>query len=660
MNVPPRLKIFIACAAATSFTAGSPAATAPQPAADAPPPVADSPARWDAALFIPPSIINTILGNFTGCSLSLDRLPNLRLTLRKATTKFDYGKVSVNLTFGAGLSDADIAQLDATGTLTFVGFDRGSDGRNPRARFSVTIDSLNPSAKFAGKTLNAGDLVAQLARTGTKEFLSEYLTFSIPVPLDLAGQTGFDDDLLFNAPAGKVLLHVTVPSGKVAKKLAGMKPVFVPGGLWLCADFQHKLLSPVSENTVMPAQQWRTYQQAATGNARLLVRGSFLANAINELRDLRISQRTATITGVEHKGNLVEGDATVWIKNDKTNGGHLSITPSAHWTPKGLIVDCDYVADAHVDLGFNFKLPIGNFGSSVGCKGVSKSETPVEATFISVLVSRPAASPASGASALILKPVFLKDNKAETLQAHVETDGSFKTKLPFHAWMKTDVPKVQVDAIQPVPPDVLPRFPLLTTEPHRIDFPSSHASRKGVTLSGPKDGFPTHAVIEPINGDANADGYWVDFKLNLFTLSPTDVSARKDLLGLALIENAKPKLEMGNIKVTVAGIGPNNDIIKALMVIGKAIGDAYAEASKTEKNVEATVAKANRDAERELTRAATNSKKELKIAERNVGREVGRGGTNTEKTVGKAATDFGKAASKAVEDIKNFSRKPFG
>jgi len=684
MKISPGVNFLMGFAAVISFAAESPAQPAPRSTTSS---VTvsdvDSPARWDAALFLSPAILDTVLGRFVGSSITVDRLPNVRLTLRKVATKFDYGKGTVLLSFGAGFTDADIAQLDATGTLTFAGFSRGKDDDSPRAKFVVSLDSLTPSAKLAGKTLNAGDVAAQLTTVGIKGFLSEYLTFSVPVPLDLAGQVGFDDDLSFRAPAGQVLVHVTAPGARISRKLTGIKPIFVPAGLWLCADFRRATPDVRGAEGLSLAQRLQAYQQAAKGDARLLVRGSFLAGAINELRTLPLPQRTATIRGVDHQGNLVEGDATVWVKNDRTNGGHISFAPAAQWTPKGLTVSSDYAAAAHADIGFNFKLPIGNVGSSAGCKGTSKSDVPIQASFIPVLVSRPPEGPADfSAAALVLKPVFLKENKLQTLRAHVETDGSFKTRLPFGGWMKTDVPKVEIDVTLPVPSDVLPRLPLLTSEPHRMDFGKSLSVRRGVTLTPPKDGFATHAIIEPTNADASADGYWVDFKFTLATLSPADAIARKAAIQQILIEKARPKLEIGNIKVSVAGIGPNNDIIKALMVIGKAISDAYAEARKGERNIEATLSKANRDAERELTKAATNSKKEMKIAERNVGREVGKGAKNTEKALGKAGNDIANAASKAaedfaretsrgadnvkhtldkaVEDVKNFFRKPFG
>jgi hypothetical protein len=453
---------------------------------------------------------------------------------------------------------------------------------------------------------------------------------------------------------------VEAPGGSIEKRLIRIEPIFVPRGLWLCASYTPE--QPTSFNTAAePKARWKTYDDSAKDDvARLLVRGMFLADALDALGHKPEAERTATITGVGHEGKLIDGNTSIWLENDG-EWAKLTIEPRANWTgDAGLRATCPYTAEAHADIAFNFRLPFGKVGSSIGCHGTSeaKGSGAPEAQFIPLLIDRASVAPATfKAAAFVITPVFVKGTELQVLRLHIETDGTFETKLPFGAWFKTDVPKVEVDAMLPVPPDILPRLPLLTNEPHPIDFGNSVKLPNGAVLIAPKGGFPTHAVLEPINGDVTPSGYAFEFKLTLETLAPDKVEARKSAISAMLRDTAKPTLTVGQIKVKVGGIGESNDLIKALIALGQAVGEAYEAGKKVAADTVETARKAAEDFAREGEKALADVSKEFSTAERNTERTIAKAGKDTEKALGKAAGQTMAAAHKAKTDFVNNVKK---
>ena len=260
-------------------------------AAPAPELVQDGPERWDAAFFMPQSASSPIFGNFLGTSviIPLDYMPDVRVTLLNGETKFDYGACSVHVEFGAAPSVGGPAvTLAANGTMHFAGFDRGDDQNTPRAKFTVTLDSLQPTLKAGKISINAGDVAAKLVTAGVLKFFAKYLSFSIPIPFDISGETAFEDDVPFVAKDGKVLVHVNAPKISVSKKLTDMQVVFVPSGLWLCAEYDGvKRPAPIGTESLQPKERWKMYEENGKKDTPIaLVRGAFIESAISELGHL--------------------------------------------------------------------------------------------------------------------------------------------------------------------------------------------------------------------------------------------------------------------------------------------------------------------------------------------------------------------------------------
>jgi len=663
MDDSPRLPLIAAFAAILFLFTGSGLAQSPPGTKEVRPnPRTDNPTGWDAALFLPASIPEAVFATVAGASL---RIPmqffDFQLTFVKASTKFDWDKATIGITLAAGLADGEpLAQLEAGGSISFLKFDRSADGSNPQARFRVTLDALKASTPLSGKKVDATQLVAKLREAGILETLSDTFSFSIPVPLDLAANVHFDDELSFTCDDknGEVKVRVTAPGGAISKKITDVRAVIVPAGIWLCAQFDGAPLSPDAEVELPPNERWKAYEVRARlvpkDTARMLVGGTFLVQTFDQLKTILGDAGTIQVKGVAHKGKLVDGDARVWLENDNESAS-ITVTPSAVWAPTGLKVTCRYKTTAQADIGFKFKLPVGNLGSTVGCNGESGGS--VEAQFAATILSSAAPKPPATfqASALVLKPQFLKDGKLEQLALKVETDGTFKTKLPFGAHIKVDAPTVKVEATLPVPVDVLPRVPLLTNEPRVFDRANSLQLPAGYSFRPAEKGFPTHAVLTPTEADATGEGYWVNFKFGLVQLKPEEADTQRKAIDMMLRETERPKIELGNIKVTVAGIGPNNDLIKALMMIGGLVYDGYNSAVEAKENVAETVAKAAEDFDREFGKGAGNVEKEFARAARNIEREAGKAGKNTEKTVGKAGGDIEVAMAKATKDFQKES-----
>jgi hypothetical protein len=187
MNTPRSLFSALGVAAILVSGAKSTFSQSPAPTAG----VVDGPARWDAALFLPTRTVNDILGKVAGTALKIpvDVLPDFQIILTKATFSSDFGSTKVTVALSAGFPEmTTIANLEAGGTFQFVEFTRGAADKDPQVKFRVALDTLQPSAQVADKKFNVADLISRLHEQHLLELISEYLVFSIPVPLDLLGE----------------------------------------------------------------------------------------------------------------------------------------------------------------------------------------------------------------------------------------------------------------------------------------------------------------------------------------------------------------------------------------------------------------------------------------------------------------------------------------
>jgi hypothetical protein len=123
------------------------------------------------------------------------------------------------------------------------------------------------------------------------------------------------------------------------------------------------------------------------------------------------------------------------------------------------------------------------------------------------------------------------------------------------------------------------------------------------------------------------------------------------------LQRARPKLALGEIKVKVGGIGEGNELIKALMAIGKAVAEACEEGKKVAQNLAETAGKVAEDFSREAGKGVTNVSKEVSVAARNTDRAVSKAGKDTERALGKAGTQSAAAFTKATDDVaKNIQK----
>jgi hypothetical protein len=598
-----------------------------------------TPGTWDAALYLPYTVWNDLLGRFVGTEIACDLrgVVGMRIVLTGIKISGEWGNARVDLNLRAQTSlSGDSAELVTTGRLLYCGYAEKESG-TVSAVFRIDLDPPSQTEKTGAKTFLKPGWLTQLVATGAMKLLEDQLTFALPVPVNFAFPLGYDEETTIRAnDEGWVKVHVTAAGATLRQRVERFAPIFVPSGLWLCLQFQG---SPKTEVAAAPTKiedALANYDKEGGDQAKLIVHGKFLEGIVNGLGELSEEARTAKASIIDDGGRLFHsgGDvyAAVWLQNHD-GGASLTVNPSAEWKTEGLEVTVAYQALAranlhvHVDPGIS-----GGVGTSVGSRGSSGGI--VKGTMKTMLLCD---NECLSGKVLALRPDF----RNQELRIEMTTDGRLKLEI-LGGWESIRVPSFGVRTILPVPHNVLPSIPLLTDAPCAIDLSVSKKLPPGLAITLPqKTRLPTHLVIEPTEPTGDPLGYVMPFTVRFDNFTSEEVRKRTAAVDAVLRSEAQPKIEVGKIDVLFAGFafGSNNEIIKAVA------------------NTVETLHKTGKDVEHEVARTADNVEAQVENGAKNTEREVGKFVTHAEREVGNTGGNVAKTTTKAARDIKGAGKK---
>lgn len=561
-----------------------------------------SPAAWDAALFFPvqqPAFAPTLTEN-----APLDvNLPGLskpaRLSVTGATVETDWGLATAVVKLRLDAESAGIpvsAQVTVNAKLVFDTFSQGANGTG-LVHFNVDLEA-GASATWSGDSFGGIDLSSEIKKRNIFPALGKKIVFSFPIPTDFSRRFGINEEVVLAAGhEGWVKVRVTVPNSELRLKIAQVAPVFVPSGIWLCVRYEGTAESPPGTLPGTLQDALAAYENEAAQTGRLLVNASLVENLMNDLGARPETLRTATIKMIDHDGKLFDsgGDVSVqiWPENNNASAS-LVIKPTAFSREGESYVGCAYQANAKADLHIHMDPgPTGGFGMSVGANGDTAGwiETKID---LKVLEK-------DGAKTLMLVPQF---DAGQELVAELRTDGRAKTKIAGQM-ISCSIPSTGARITFPVPLDVVPPLILLSNKPIAL---------KPLAAAAGNFTMPTaYAVVTPLTATRDVSGWRIDFGVSLKTL--TEQEAATTTKTVAALEDSymHPDLSIGKIEMLVGpwAIGPNNDLVKAVLAMIRAGENVAREAERAGKNIE-----------REAKRGADNVSSTTRIAVIDTGREL--------------------------------------
>jgi hypothetical protein len=570
------------------------------------------PNLWDVAIFFPlgkaTEFIKVLKNKSITCRIGKNQVLQLTVADADFTSGWGMGIARLNVRISGGTESLGKGAVDIhlKAPLACDGF-ASDEGGVGRARFHVDLEGTPQTDDFAMRVL-----VQQLSDSGAFKALSKTLEFSIPVPIDISEKFGFDDDLILrNKNEGWIKLHARVPDSEFRLKVEAFEPIFVPGGVWLCAHFAGSVQpKKANASTATLQQALQRYEERASKNPKIHVNGHFLEGFANDFAKLPVDHRTATVKVNAHGGRLLKvgGDMFVALWPHDYNGtAKLSVTPKTEWRNDGLHLACSYRVSGnaqlhvHVDPG-----PSGGLGTSV------KTAVDSAGTIKALLQIKSITN--EKASSVFVFPRFDPD---QNLIADFLTNGIAKINV-LGGYFNCFVSSVGVRVTLPAPPDVVPPISLVSSKP----IPPVPIG--GNTICG---------IVTPLGTNTDSSGFEIEFKTAIVSLTPEERAFLDKEVAALTASFGKFDLKVGKIEGLIGdwAIGPNNTFVKFVV-----------EAVKAPENVRKTLKIAWKDTTREL-----------RTARRNVGREATKSWNDLRREGGAFVRDLHGVASKTGKWIQD-------
>jgi hypothetical protein len=615
-----------------------------------------TPKAWNVACFIPQKVLDEAVMKFTGTTLDIpiERVPDLRLTVQVVTVKGDYGAAPVELTVEAATTGGTaIAELSLNGRCLFLGLKPSEKSADKKTLgVGIALEKMTVKNQLGGWSLMPAKWLVELAANEALRHFEDHLKYEWEVPAEFAKQVDYGKVHRVETDDHKGWINVKVeaPGDKLSARLESAAVIFVPKGIWVGLSIEPALAPATPSLAKRPLPDLlAAYESGAPSATAAWINGEFLASTINKLGALDEAKRSAHARVQAHEGALLSknwrdevlgnGGLEIYLHNNDGKAV-VTATPSAKWTDEGLRVEVDLKGSGNVDLHVHLDPVVtGGVGTSVGVKGEVSGKTAAV-----MKIERLTAGAAEEMKGTFLSPQVVPESVTgfkSGVGFLLKSDGILNFNF-LGKTVKVEVPGLGVSGSVALPADVIPSLPLFTNAPIALKVPPLQAKPGEAVVRLPAAVENQHVVVDASGVSTAEGGYEVQAITRLDTLTPEVAEQRRKMVEAAFPTPPVGEVKPGRIEVLVGDLrfGENNDIVKAIRIVAKAVKDTIDTLNKAGKDVEREVRKFGQSTFYVIDKAGEGVKKEMKDLPHDVIRELNNGADWVKKEVNDLPGDF--------------------
>ncbi|WGJ13885.1 hypothetical protein QEV83_14580 [Methylocapsa sp. D3K7] len=548
------------------------------------------PDAWGAGLFLSDRGLLAAASTLKGMRIASEK-DDVTLTFGDLSIRSKPSFLEVEIALSATSPSRNAAlKAKVVAELVFAGISQ-KDKRTAILRFGLIPIEIVPEVGWYGFDLKGGKLASDLI---AGELLAELIgsaPIELPVPngvsADLGGErTGtapINKDL-----GSKLTYSLTLHPIKLAQELKAVSPLFLKGGLWLLAsdkpiDGISRLQDPAGRSQEILVRETKEIQSKLevvglpADDAVVWIGSELLLSAANRVAALPPDLRSVSFRSTKVEGRIAEKK---WRDDVLGDGGAFaefvdnnSVTGSAlvnRLTPKWIAdvgLDVETRVDVHADAKVHVHVdPLigGGVGTSVGLVGNASAGLGATIAFTADAVD--------GARVLVARP----KGRCGSLTVELKTDGKAKTDF---GWMT--VPSIGIIRHQPIDLSVMAPAPIFDDLPRTIDGWNTDGSARVVDLKTRKVTVEPawrymRAKIAVMDAKATTSGWLVGAELEVapsqHPVDATVLAQQRDKIRAAIAQPGPSSCaDDGSTEITFGDvrIGPNNEIVKFMVSIGK-------------------------------------------------------------------------------------------
>lgn len=573
-----------------------------------------SPGDWDASLFLNVDALNKLLDQIAGSKIKykgVGLLSGTVIDVAGVRLRPRLGSLDAEVQLVARKSGISLP-LTATATVTFQGITKSGEGKLPLLTLWIEPTELAPRTGFAALDVVArGFWNSLLPDLGILLADRRVFEVELPVPDHIEIPLGLQktDTIPVNGGGGTVSYAASMIPGTLSQGIGYIGPVFTDKGLWLRARLDNSKagLQPLSpgdasaigvddlKTRVAVLETALSAQLAAipvpADSALLHIGKAVFLSLADKLQHLDADQRRITLSTTGQSGSLAGRRQSLGILGnigvqasliDKSGSGQIQFAfGPGTWSDKGfaLPITVGLHAQASVELNIDM-IASGVVRTSVGVLGDGGvSMTPVaRPVLVGTGTQRVAALQFTGTCA--------------SVRADIRTDGVLKTEF---GWTKVPSVGGRVSApIGPIPPLLLldsrhqfVRLPIRTSGTWEVvpHYPAVQLAITPVSLTVDATGTDLEfdVLSDPVviaqdaptrDADLNAAEVRARAEAAAITTA-TDTQLRNLAKAETCPQNSEFALLLGDLE-----FGPNNELVKFLVAIGKLTDAALKEAER--------------------------------------------------------------------------------
>lgn len=538
------------------------------------------PEGWDAGIFLSNDTLVAALANFEGTAMSLPdedvtaTLETFRLASRPGFVELDFLVTAVSVTKNVSVA------LNVKSELLFDGDGSATDV----LRFKVVPLAIEPSLTWYSFDINGSNFASELIKAGVLGDVLDDLVFEIPA--DLAFDFSLGQTLTSVVDTNKNLnstatLEVRIPEFTAGWAGRTLEALPAATGIWiLAADGDPgpapTLVVPAGSSARDETEAIRRLIEETVSvpdyPAGIWLAARPLLSALGALARTDAGTRTVTIHSTQVQGRLANKD---WSDDTLGGGGVYAEFPSADavsgavlvdglassWSPgSGIDIRFRALAQANAKVALHFDpLVGGGVGTTIGLVGATSADVAANLDLKVVAVD--------GGTVMFVSSTA----NCPPVEISLTTDGNLGGDL---GWIK--VPAVGITRKQALdlglgPESVLDSSPFfLQLEPQTIQVGDGQATVVP----------PFHALgasITPAGVEHRQEGWLAGLDFAIEGLDAVPDQGTLDAKRADLEAAAKARMQMTECPIEESTavligdieIGPNNEIVKFLVSIGK-------------------------------------------------------------------------------------------